>query len=64
MENKFYRSNILIKSDEELLNIISHYWGMSTEDLNKPFKVIATYNKSAKKILKDKNMDILKMSGI
>lgn len=52
MENKFYRSNILIKSDEELLNIISYYWGMSIEDLNKPFKVIATYNKSAKKNIK------------
>lgn len=40
MENKFYRSNILIKSDEELLNIISYYWGMSTEDLNRDSHLI------------------------
>lgn len=45
MDNRTYYSSLLQKTDDELIRILSHYWGVSIEDLNKPFKVIATYKK-------------------
>lgn len=58
MDNRSYYSSLLQKTDDELIRILSHYWGVSIEDLNKPFKVIATYKKAPKRILKVANMDI------
>lgn len=52
MDNRTYYSNLLQKTDDELIRILSHYWGVSIEDLNKPFKVIATYKKAPKKDIK------------
>lgn len=52
MNNRTYYSNLLQKTDDELIRILSHYWGVSIEDLNKPFKVIATYKKAPKKDIK------------
>ena len=49
MNNKTSHSNLFLKTDDELIRILSHYWGISAEDLNKPFKVIATYKKASKK---------------
>ena len=49
MNNKTSHSNLFLKTDDELIRILSHYWGISAEDLNKPFKVIATYKKDSKK---------------
>lgn len=49
MNNKTSHSNLFLKTDDELTRILSHYWGISAEDLNKPFKVIATYKKASKK---------------
>lgn len=52
MDNRTYYSSLLQKTDDELIRILSHYWGVSIEDLNKPFKVIATYKKAPKKDIK------------
>lgn len=52
MDNRSYYSSLLQKTDDELIRILSHYWGVSIEDLNKPFKVIATYKKAPKKDIK------------
>lgn len=49
MSNKTSHSNLFLKTDDELIRILSHYWGISAEDLNKSFKVIATYKKASKK---------------
>lgn len=62
MNNKTSHSNLFLKTDDELIRILSHYWGISAEDLNKPFKVIATYKKASKRMLMVENMDISKMS--
>lgn len=42
MGNNTFHSNFFLKTDDELIRILSHYWG-AVENLNKPFKVIATY---------------------
>lgn len=49
MNNKISHSSLLSKTDDELIRILSRYWGIPEEDLNKPFKVIATYKKAPKK---------------
>jgi hypothetical protein len=48
MGNNTFHSNFFLKTDDELIRILSHYWG-AVENLNKPFKVIATYKKASKK---------------
>lgn len=49
MNNKISHSSLLSKTDDELIRILSCCWGIPVEDLNKPFKVIATYKKAPKK---------------
>ena len=46
------RSSIFAKTDDELIRILARWWKMSEDELNKPFKVIASFKKSDKK---DKN---------
>lgn len=48
MGNNTFHSNFFLKTDDELIRILSHYWG-AVVNLNKPFKVIATYKKASKK---------------
>ena len=48
MANNTFHSNFFLKTDDELIRILSHYWG-AVVNLNKPFKVIATYKKASKK---------------
>ena len=49
MENKLSRENIISKSDDEIINILARYWRMDSEELSKPFRVIATFRKATKK---------------
>lgn len=46
------RNNIFTKSDEEVIKILARWWKMSEDELRKPFKVIASFNKADKR---DKN---------
>ena len=46
------RSSIFAKTDDESIRILARWWKMSEDELNKPFKVIASFKKSDKK---DKN---------
>ena len=49
MGNNTFHSNFFLKTDDELIRILSHYWG-AVVNLNKPFKVIATYQYCVKLI--------------
>ena len=49
MNKDTFHSNFFLKTDDEIIRFLSHYWGLSVEDLNKPFKVFATYQKAPKK---------------
>lgn len=50
MEQKI--NSIFTKSDNEVIKILARWWKMSEDELMKPFKVIASFEKSDKK---DKN---------
>ena len=50
MEQK--HKDIFTKSDEEIIKILARWWGMSEDELKRPFRVIASFKKSDKK---DKN---------
>ena len=44
-----FRTTWQSKSDDELIKILSRWWKMSGDELMKPFKVIASFKKTAKK---------------
>lgn len=64
MRNKV---NTSTKSDNEWLNLLSRWWKMDLEDLQKPFKVIARFVKSSKKDVNGRDygyfMDVRNLNG-
>lgn len=61
------RSSISAKTDDELIRILARWWKMSENELKKPFKVIASFKKGAKKTEKGQEfgyfVDVRNLNG-
>lgn len=51
------RSSIFTKTDDELIRILARWWKMSKDELKKPFKVIASFNKKSGYFIDVRNLN-------